>query len=62
VLVNCVHTNQLRLVKQGRQVAAKPIIAGSLYEVKGFGHCVQIEAPDAFAAICTFLDRFSTKE
>lgn len=43
-------------------MAAKPIIAGSLYEVKGFGHCVQIEAPDAFAAICAFLDRFSTKE
>lgn len=43
-------------------MAAKPIIAGKLYQVSGFGRVVDIEAPDAFAAICEFLDRFSTKE
>lgn len=43
-------------------MAAKPIIAGQLYQVSGFGHCVQIQAADGFDAICQFLDRFSTKE
>jgi len=43
-------------------VAAKPIIAGKLYQVSGFGLCEDIEATDAFDAICQFLDRHSTKE
>lgn len=41
-------------------MSAKPIKPGFSYLVSGFGHSETIYAPDAFAAICTFLDRFST--